>query len=220
MTTIRVARRNRFTTVDRTTVNDSRLSFRARGVLMWLLDKPDEWRADARTIAQAGSEGRDAVRAALAELEEHGYLVRNKYRGDGGRWVTEHTVYERPQGGDQGWKSDLVDDAHQVGKPAPVNQRRSTSAGFPGPITKTENEDCYPPTPQGGWDGATHETLGVVMRLLLEGASRRPRAATVQAWRRHAVELVAKFPTAPATLIVSAVRGEPVPNLNLYRSTG
>lgn len=218
MTTIRVARRNRFTTVDRSTVNDPRLSFRARGILMWLLDKPDDWRADARTIAQAGSEGRDAVRAALAELEEHGYLVRHKYRGDAGRWTTEHTVYERPQHASQCWKSDLDQD----GKPAPVNQHRSTSTGFPGPITKTDTEDCYPPTPQGGNEAAAddHETglLGEVMVLVLNATTKRPRASTLTAWRDRAVLLVHRFPTAPPTLLAQAVRGDPAPNLNLYRS--
>lgn len=96
MTTIRVATRQRWTTVNRTTINDARLSFRARGVLVWLLDKPDDWQCSAEQIALEGAEGRDAIRSVLGELEKCGYLVRNKHRGSDGQWHTEHTIYEVP----------------------------------------------------------------------------------------------------------------------------
>ena len=94
MTTIRVATRKRFTQVDRECVNDDRLSYRARGVLIWLLDKPDDWRTNSEAIARAGAEGRDAIRKALQELEDCGYLLREKLRDDLGKWTTIVTVYE------------------------------------------------------------------------------------------------------------------------------
>lgn len=95
MTAIRVGRRKRFTTIDRKALNDSRLSFRARGVLAWLLDKPDDWTTTADSIASAGQEGREAVRTALGELETVGYLDRRKWR-EAGRWKSEWTVFECP----------------------------------------------------------------------------------------------------------------------------
>lgn len=97
MATIRVAKRARFTTVDRETIRDASLSYRARGVLVWLLDKPNDWHTSAEGIAQHGTEGRDAIRAALRELQNAGYLRRAPYRDDAGKWATEWTVYERPQ---------------------------------------------------------------------------------------------------------------------------
>ena len=98
MSTIRVAKRLRFTTVDRDTINDQSLSYRARGVLFWLLDKPDEWQTSAERIAAVAPEGRDAVRTALRELEQRGYLVRTKYRDNDGAFHTEWTIHERPNG--------------------------------------------------------------------------------------------------------------------------
>ncbi len=119
MTTIRVAHRHRFTTVDRAALNDAALSFRARGVLVWLLDKPDDWRTTADVIAQAGKEGRDAIRAALTELEQASYLSRKKWRDSTGVWKSEWVVYEQPQ---------------TVGtKPG-----RETSAGYPLRITRPQ----------------------------------------------------------------------------------
>jgi hypothetical protein len=118
VTTIRVAERRRFTQIDRETVNDSRLGFRARGVLTWLLDKTDDWRTNSDAIAHAGKEGRDAVRRALNELEEHGYLVREKVRTDDGQWVSVATCTNRAR---NPW-------SHQRLK----NRRRETSGRFSG----------------------------------------------------------------------------------------
>lgn len=134
MTTIRVEKRHRYTSIDRGTLNDSRLSFRARGILAYLLDKPDDWRTNAGAIAAAGREGREAVRTALAELEAAGYLVRRKWRNRAGRWESEWTVHERP------------DPADMSGFTQPRKPTLLTSPGYPtrepGPqVLKTETED-------------------------------------------------------------------------------
>jgi len=139
---VRVAKRARWTSVSRECVNDSRLSYRARGVLVYLLDKPDDWTADADSIAKEGKEGRDAIRAALKELTAAGYLIRKQYRTEGGTWATEQTLYEQPQDMD----GDGVEDPTVAG-----NQRRSTSDGQPATDsqalieelkTSTENEEA------------------------------------------------------------------------------
>jgi len=124
VTTIRVAQRKRFTSIDRDTVNDPTLSFRARGVLLWLLDKPDDWKANADQIAKAGREGRDAVRAALKELQDHRYIEYRNWRDETtGVWQSEWIVRERPKR--------LTSD----GEPALVSR-----SGEPGPLTKTDTE--------------------------------------------------------------------------------
>lgn len=86
-----------FTVLSNVVVNDDRLSFRARGVLTWLLSKPIDWRTRSDVIAaQSPKEGRDAIRSALNELVELGYLVREKVQNEHGRWSTIQTVYEQP----------------------------------------------------------------------------------------------------------------------------
>jgi hypothetical protein len=90
----RAPRRTNWTVIDQTTLNDPRLSFRARGILAWILDKPDNWRTNADAIARVGKEGRDAVRAALQELQDAGYMERQKHRGENGRWYSTSHVSE------------------------------------------------------------------------------------------------------------------------------
>lgn len=129
MTTIRIGKRRQYVSLDSRSVNDSSLSFRARGVHAWLLEKPDDWTVRAESIAAHGSEGRDAIRSALRELEAAGYIERRKFRSDAGTWATECTVWEHPD---------------QSGKPAPVDQQRLTSAGESGPVVNAPKGATQP----------------------------------------------------------------------------
>lgn len=62
-----------YTVLPTAALEDSRLSFRARGILAFLIAKPDDWKVRAESIAKAGKEGRDAVQGALRELRNCGY---------------------------------------------------------------------------------------------------------------------------------------------------
>lgn len=128
MTTIRIAKRERWTAVNRSAVNDPRLSFRALGVLVWLLDKPDDWRFSAESLASnEGREGRDAMRAALRELREAGYIITRRWQGERGRWGSETVLVEQP--GLEETPGRTEGGFPAAGKPA---------AGFPADIQKTE----------------------------------------------------------------------------------
>ncbi|ROZ49412.1 replication protein [Rhodococcus sp. WS3] len=89
-----------FTILSNDVLNDRRLSFRARGVLIYLLSKPVDWRTRSESIAaQSDKDGRDAIRSAMRELADLGYLVRTKMQDpETGHWSTTSTVYEEPVG--------------------------------------------------------------------------------------------------------------------------
>lgn len=90
-------RADHFTILSNAVLNDDRLSFRARGILIWLLSKPEDWRTRSDAIAeQSPREGREAVRTAMRELVELGYLVRERVQNERGQWSTIQTVYEEP----------------------------------------------------------------------------------------------------------------------------
>lgn len=82
------------------------LSFKAKGLLAWLLDKgefPGGWETEVARVCAITAEGRDAVRATLAELELAGYLTRlgsaKGGRGQRMEWhVRDHTLLpENPE---------------------------------------------------------------------------------------------------------------------------
>lgn len=86
-----------FTTLRNGVINDDRLSFRARGVLMHLLSKPAEWKPRSIAIAaQSPTEGRDAIRTAMRELEQFGYLTLERVRDADGTYRMVQIIHEVP----------------------------------------------------------------------------------------------------------------------------
>ncbi len=85
-----------FAQIANAALQDESLSYRARGVLASMLSRPPGWTTSAERIAAAGLEGRDAIKAALRELEAAGYLVRSRSRDDKGQWHHIQDVYDIP----------------------------------------------------------------------------------------------------------------------------
>lgn len=87
---------SRFTMVSNAIVQRRDMSRRAKGLLVELLSHRDGWSTDSTALAEAGPEGRDAIRTTLRELEEHRYLVRIKRQDARGRWRTDSYVFDEP----------------------------------------------------------------------------------------------------------------------------
>ena len=69
-----------FTQLPNVWIRDERLSYAARGVLANLMSHDPGWRVSIEALAKASPQGKDAIRTAVAQLEQHGYLVRRKAR--------------------------------------------------------------------------------------------------------------------------------------------
>lgn len=78
--------------VDREIVRDKRLSLRALGVAVRLLSNAPGFRMTSIDLAFERKEGRDAVRAALRELEAVGYLQRFIGQLENGQWITRQVI--------------------------------------------------------------------------------------------------------------------------------
>ncbi len=86
-----------FAQIDRAPLEDARLSWRAKGILAYLLSKPSGWTVRADDLLKKGTEGRDAVRAAMGELRDCGYAELRMMRGAGGEATgKEWIIHERP----------------------------------------------------------------------------------------------------------------------------
>jgi hypothetical protein len=87
-----------YTVIANATLGDSRLSWKARGLLVYLLSKPDAWEVMVAHLIKEAPDGRDAVLSGLRELEKAGYIVRKgQGRKDGGHFDKATTeVHDRP----------------------------------------------------------------------------------------------------------------------------
>lgn len=95
---IRKNRENPYVMLDKFSINDPGLSWKVKGLLAYLLSKPDDWIVKEHDLVAHATDGRDSVRAAIRELEAAGYLAKGARRRDGkGRlYEREYRVFERP----------------------------------------------------------------------------------------------------------------------------
>jgi DnaD/phage-associated family protein len=96
MTTIRVKKDARYFSASNEPFNDKRLSWEARGLMGYLLSKPDNWIVRKEDLEAQGPAGDYKLRRMLAELRKNGYMNRIRVTKEGGKfdWITE--VYESP----------------------------------------------------------------------------------------------------------------------------
>jgi hypothetical protein len=85
-----------FTIVQNTVIRDHRLSFRARGILVFILSMPDNWSTSSDHLGRISKEGRDAVRVAMKELQSAGYIQRIRQQTTRGHWQTVTIVHDNP----------------------------------------------------------------------------------------------------------------------------
>lgn len=86
-----------FTILANEILRNQKLTLRARGLLGLLLSYPDNWRTSSTQLARVCPDGRDAIRTALRELEDAGFILRRKYQDELGRWISETVVFDSPQ---------------------------------------------------------------------------------------------------------------------------
>ena len=72
-----------FTQIPNAWLRDTRLSFKARGLLAMLLSHSQGWELSIQSLVAQNLEGKDALRSAIHELETLGYLVRTQVNEQG-----------------------------------------------------------------------------------------------------------------------------------------
>lgn len=98
MATFRVNKDKNYTTINNTGLKDKRLSWKAKGILAYILTLPDDWVFYREELSRHAKDGLDSLRAGMKELKEYGYLIRFPVRDDNNKIVKWETIiYEVPQ---------------------------------------------------------------------------------------------------------------------------
>ena len=97
MSTFRVNKNVNYTVMSNHHLQDKRLSLKAKGLLSYMLSLPDDWDYSLKGLTVGCKDGLDSVRTAVLELEEHGYVRRQKVRNARGQIIDyDYQVYESP----------------------------------------------------------------------------------------------------------------------------
>ncbi|HPZ75232.1 MAG TPA: helix-turn-helix domain-containing protein [Candidatus Pacearchaeota archaeon] len=63
-------------------LNSKEISLKAKGIFAYIQSKPKDWQFSVDRISSQMKEGQEAIRSALKELEEAGYLKRVPKRNE------------------------------------------------------------------------------------------------------------------------------------------
>ena len=184
-----------FTVIDNAVLQDERLSWKATGLLAYLLSLPEDWRVHIEDLARRKTDGHSATSSGFRELRLAGYLVVEKVRGPKGRISSVCHVYDLPL------ETAVIDT--QNGGLTEERKTRGAEEPSPGelaPLQKTQvlntqdktNKDNFNSvwewlTDAFGKPTASQESLRakLVMSLVAEGADPGELSRRAETWPAH-----------------------------------
>ena len=97
MAVFRVEKNHSYTVMANHHLRDERLSLKSKGLLSLILSLPDDWRISIEGMTQFSSDGKDAIRSAIRELTDAGYITRDQTHSETGTFSGyEYTIHETP----------------------------------------------------------------------------------------------------------------------------
>jgi hypothetical protein len=179
------AAEGKFVQISNGALQDSRLSYTARGILAYVLSLPPDHYLTSEWLESHATESRRVMRAALRELETCGYYRKTKTSGGRGTWVWDHTMSDAPMtteddtGIDKDGSSQVVTSDHHT---ADVNRSDVNRSDKELNTSTTKDED---------------------QKMAQERASRRAQASGSRGAKRNVSQVIADIREA-----VAQVHGE------------
>ena len=85
-----------FTLVPNDLIYDNRLSWKAKGLLLYLLSKPPNWKPHPGDLLKQSTDGTDSIKSGMKELRKYGYAEIILKRQQGKFTSREYVIYESP----------------------------------------------------------------------------------------------------------------------------
>ncbi len=96
MSIFKIEKNSNYTVMSNYHLRDRDLSYKAKGLLSFMLSLPDDWDYSLAGLCAISKESRDGIRSMLKELQEHHYVEIEKVRGDKGYFEYNYLIYEVP----------------------------------------------------------------------------------------------------------------------------
>ncbi|PFB71316.1 DnaD domain-containing protein [Bacillus cereus] len=93
----RVKKDHNYSVINNTGLKDKRLSWKAKGILAYILTLPDDWVFYREELSQHAKDGINSLRTGMQELKEYGYIKRFPIKDAKNKIVRWETIiYEIP----------------------------------------------------------------------------------------------------------------------------
>jgi len=98
MAIFRVQKKENFVVLDKGFLNDTRLSWKAKGLLAYMLSLPDDWSFNISNLASHSKCSRESTSNTIKELTKAGYIQKTQVRTNFGKFGNlELFVFETPR---------------------------------------------------------------------------------------------------------------------------
>jgi len=165
MAVFRIEKTRDYTVMSNHHLRDKSLSLKAKGLLSLMLSLPEEWDYTTKGLARICKDGVDSICAGVRELEEHGYVIRQRVRNPNGQLgAIEYTILEQPRPPEPEKperENPVLDNPEQAypvleepeqGNPAQLNTNRSSKEKSKKDLSSTEGSNpvlSSPNAPRG-----------------------------------------------------------------------
>ena len=162
MAVFRIEKTRDYTVMSNHHLRDMSLSLKAKGLLSLMLSLPENWDYTMKGLARICKDGIDSISGGIRELEEHGYLIRERVRGANGQLGSiEYTILEQPKEPTPAQEKPIRENPVQVNptlvtpvqeEPAQLNKEESSNYPSRTDLSSTELSNpiqSNPPTPAG-----------------------------------------------------------------------
>ena len=152
MAVFRIEKTRDYTVMSNHHLRDKSLSLKAKGLLSLMLSLPEEWDYTTKGLARICKDGVDSICAGVRELEEHGYVIRQRVRNarppepKPGKPERENPVLDNPE-----QASPVLGEPEQE-NPAQLNTKESSKDKSKKDLSSTEGSNpilSSPQTPRG-----------------------------------------------------------------------
>ena len=162
MAVFRIEKTRDYTVMSNHHLRDMSLSLKAKGLLSLMLSLPENWDYTMKGLARICKDGIDSISGGIRELEEHGYLIRERVRGANGQLGSiEYTILEQPKEPTPTQEKPIRENPVQANptlvtpvqeEPAQLNKDKSSNDPSRTDLSSTELSNpiqSNPPTPVG-----------------------------------------------------------------------
>ena len=169
MAVFRIEKSRDYTVMSNHHLRNTELSLKAKGLLSLMLSLPENWDYTTKGLARICKDGVDSICAGVRELEDQGYVIRERVRNSNGQLGTiEYTILEQPRPPHPKQEkpkqenpvldSPILEEPEQE-NPAQLNTKKSCKETSKTDLSSTEGSNpiqSNPPAPTGariGTDG-------------------------------------------------------------------